>query len=577
MSTTKELPQGWDKITLESFVEICDELRSPVNVDERAGRIGPYPYFGATGQVGWIDDYLMDGEYVLLGEDGAPFLDPIKTKAYIVSGKCWVNNHAHVLKCFEGLGNNKYLMYFLNAFDYREVVNGTTRLKLTQSAMRQIPILVPPLPEQQRIVATIEQQFSRIDAVITSLQHAKAKLIRQRAAILKAAVEGTLTEGWRAQQPASETAEQQLQRILNERRAKWEDEHLAKMQGKGVMPKDDKWKDAYKEPGPPDTRNLPELPKEWIWASMGQISQIQGGIQKQPSRTPRNNAYPYLRVANVFRGRLDLSVIEKMELFGNELDTLRLEIGDLLIVEGNGSRSEIGRSALWHGEIQDCVHQNHIIRVRLQHIIPSYIDYYWNSPDGNNRVMEVAASTSGLYTLSISKIAKLPIPLPPLVEQQRIVSEIEQRLSIIAQSEVIIEANLIRADRMRLSILNEAFEGRLVPQDPKEEPASILLERIKEERVKREREDRQRRKEVAMSKSQDAKMKKAIAMERRPLHQILIEANRPVTPVDLFNKAGLKADAVEAFYEELRKEVVEGRIREVRPDDTRVYLEAVIK
>ena len=143
------LPTGWVKVSLEHVVEIHDDLRQPVNADERAGRPGAYPYYGATGRVGWIDDFLMEGEFVLLGEDGAPFLDPHKPKAYIVSGKCWVNNHAHVLKGVEGVCANRYLLYALNDADYRGYANGTTRLKLTQGAMRRIPIILAPFDEQR--------------------------------------------------------------------------------------------------------------------------------------------------------------------------------------------------------------------------------------------------------------------------------------------------------------------------------------------------------------------------------------------------------------------------------------------
>lgn len=103
-----ELPENWVAITLEDVAEVHDNLREPVNSSERSKRAGPYPYFGATGRVGWIDDYRQDGEYVLLGEDGAPFFDPTKDKAYLVSGKCWVNNHAHVLKGIGGLCINRY-------------------------------------------------------------------------------------------------------------------------------------------------------------------------------------------------------------------------------------------------------------------------------------------------------------------------------------------------------------------------------------------------------------------------------------------------------------------------------------
>ena len=108
-----------------------------------------FPYYGATGQVGWIDSFLTDGEYILLGEDGAPFLNPYAEKAYIIYGKTWVNNHAHILR---SKTNNEFLCYYLNYFNYKNYVSGTTRLKLTQAQMKKIPIPNIPSDEQSRII-----------------------------------------------------------------------------------------------------------------------------------------------------------------------------------------------------------------------------------------------------------------------------------------------------------------------------------------------------------------------------------------------------------------------------------------
>lgn len=119
------LPEGWKWVRLLGGAAICmDNRRKPINSKERATREGNIPYYGATGQVGWIDDYLTDEELILLGEDGAPFLDLHKAKAYIISGKAWVNNHAHILKSFMGHIGNVYLTYYLNTFDYRKYVSG---------------------------------------------------------------------------------------------------------------------------------------------------------------------------------------------------------------------------------------------------------------------------------------------------------------------------------------------------------------------------------------------------------------------------------------------------------------------
>ena len=159
-------PTGWAEFPLYAICEILDSQRKPVNSKEREKRVEKaktlYPYYGATGQVGLIDNYILDGDYLLLGEDGAPFLDRYANKAYSVSGRIWVNNHAHILK---PRINPTYMMYYLNAIQYRPYVTGTTRLKLTQEVMRNIPVLVPPLAEQARIISRVEQLFRVIDAI----------------------------------------------------------------------------------------------------------------------------------------------------------------------------------------------------------------------------------------------------------------------------------------------------------------------------------------------------------------------------------------------------------------------------
>ena len=193
---TKVLPTGWEFAKLENVVDILDNKRIPVNAKDRAQRQGKVPYYGATGQVGWIDDFLFDEELILLGEDGAPFLDSSKQKAYIIRGKSWVNNHAHVLRTKNGIPNT-YVKYYLDIVDYHEFVSGTTRLKLNQAAMREIPIPIAPPDQQKRIVAEIEKQFSRLDEAVANLKRIKANLKRYKAAVLKAAVEGKLTEAWR--------------------------------------------------------------------------------------------------------------------------------------------------------------------------------------------------------------------------------------------------------------------------------------------------------------------------------------------------------------------------------------------
>jgi type I restriction enzyme S subunit len=185
--------EDWIETYLPNVCDILDNLRKPINSAERTKRIEGkkecelYPYYGATGQVGFIDNYLTDGNYVLIGEDAAPFLDYTKDVAYKISGKTWVNNHAHILKSHY---NDDFLLHFLNQFQYRDFVTGTTRLKLTQSALKRIPVKLAPLPEQRAIVLKIENLFASLDKGIADLKTAQEQLKVYRQAVLKKAFEG---------------------------------------------------------------------------------------------------------------------------------------------------------------------------------------------------------------------------------------------------------------------------------------------------------------------------------------------------------------------------------------------------
>ena len=188
------IPKNWRWITLNDFAECLDNLRVPVNAKERSKRIGNIPYYGATGQTGWIDNYLTNEQLVLLGEDGAPFLDIFKDKAYIIDGKAWINNHVHILKSYFGDIGNRYLKYYLNNFDFKDYVSGTTRLKLTQFKMKNIPIPLPPFNEQQRIVDIIESLFSKLDRAKVLAQNIIDNYGLRRSAILHKAFTGELTD-----------------------------------------------------------------------------------------------------------------------------------------------------------------------------------------------------------------------------------------------------------------------------------------------------------------------------------------------------------------------------------------------
>jgi type I restriction enzyme S subunit len=384
----------------------------------------------------------------------------------------------------------KYLFWFLKAVrrDLVALGKGGTQSNISQTVIKAFPFLLPPLAEQHRIVAAIEEQTSRLDSARDALRRVQANLKRCRASVLKAACEGRLvpTEAELARREGREyePADVLLERIVAERRARWEAEELAKLARAGKVPKGEAWKQKYKEPASPDTADLPEIPEGWAWTSLAAIADLKGGVTKGQRNRQGDEvrSVPYLRVANVQRGYLDLSDVKEIEAPEAKIDELRLLRGDVLFNEG-GDRDKLGRGWVWQGEIPECIHQNHVFRARLytQGVQPKFVSWYGNSL-AQRYFMEEGKQTTNLASINLTKLGALPVPLPPLAEQERIIAEVERRLSALDALEATVERDLRRAERLRQSILKRAFEGKLVPQDPSDEPASALLERIRSER-----------------------------------------------------------------------------------------------
>ena len=372
--------------------------------------------------------------------------------------------------------------------DFASHLNAGDRPRVDFGQLRQFALALPPKDEQVRIADRLATLLDELAAGIATLQRCYEKLSLYRASVLKAAVEGELTAAWRKEHPDIEPASKLLQRILAERRQRWEQEQLHAYAEKGKAPPKN-WKAKYKEPVASDPTGLPDLPPSWSWVGLDQIGTIQGGLQKSPARVPKHNHFPYLRVANVHRGALRLDELHRFELTPEELRKLRLETGDVLLVEGNGSRKEIGRCALWNGEVEDCVHQNHIIRARPSDgVLSQYLNIFLNSPMGQLAIQQTASSTSGLYTLSVKKVRGLSIVLPPVAEQRAIIEHVAAHTSAVDEVGRSLADKLSHANGLRQSILHCAFTGNLLPQDPNDELAAELLERIARERKARHRQ-----------------------------------------------------------------------------------------
>lgn len=345
-----------------------------------------------------------------------------------------------------------------------------------------------PAAEQARICDEVEKQFTRLDASVASLQRVKANLKRYRASVLKAACEGRLvpTEAELARQEGRsfESGEELLKRILKERRARWEADQLAKMKAAGKVPRDGSWKGKYEEPASPEL-SAESSPGQSGWAT-ATVEQCTTLVTK--GTTPTSVGFPFrtegvafVKVENLRRGRIDRASIDCFidEEAHTALKRSALEAGDVLI----SIAGTIGRLAVVRSEDVPA-NTNQAVAIARGSDMGLDSDFLLMALESTVVQTQARARMRGgaMNNISLGDVRGFSLPLPPLPEQQRIVSEVQRRLSVVDELEATVETNLARCARLRQSILKMAFAGRLVPQDPNDEPASVLLERIKSAR-----------------------------------------------------------------------------------------------
>lgn len=373
----------------------------------------------------------------------------------------------HVLRpsCIE----QRYLWYWLVSRGFRgrakrNMSGSAGQLRVPVSYLRETKIPLPPAPEQRRIVARIDALFAEVAEGEAALTEARKALEKFRRALLKAAVTGELTADWREENSVDETGADVLARIAKSRSA----EGRAKGRGRRAA-----------DSPPLHTADLPVLPEGWAWGTLGEIAEIVGGATVDRKRKPIDPVtVPYLRVANVQRGHVDLTQVKTITVERTSATKLTLQPGDLLLNEG-GDRDKIGRGWVWDGAIQNVIHQNHVFRARLRDdgLNPYFVSHYANEM-GRRFFIEEGKQTTNLASISLSKISQLPIPIPPPAEAVGILRRVSEALAACSDTLGVLDTEAADAARLKQSILKAAFEGHLVPQDAADEPASALLPRI---------------------------------------------------------------------------------------------------
>ena len=379
------LPDGWCLTDIGELLINRDGERKPVSSVIRSKQTSKiYDYYGAAGVIDKVDSYLFDERLLLIGEDGANLLSRNKNNAFFAEGRYWVNNHAHVLDA-----TDKNLLDFIaiviNSMKLDDYITGSAQPKLSQDNLNKIPIVLPPLAEQQRIIAEIKKWFTLIDQIEQDKADLQTTIELTKSKILDLAIHGKLIP----QDPNDEPAIELLKRINPD-----------------FTPCDNG-----------------HYPVGWIETILGELFSHNTG--KALNSSNKEGIFKdYLTTSNVYWNKFDFTAIKQMPFKESELNKCTVTKGDLLVCEGG----DIGRSAIWNYDYDICI-QNHIHRLRpkIDLCVPFY--YYTFAYLKENNL--IGGKGIGLLGLSSNALHKIEMPLPPLAEQQRIVQKIEELFSVL--------------------------------------------------------------------------------------------------------------------------------------------------
>lgn len=448
------LPAGWVRATLG---ELCEVNPRSFDVEPEDGDlISQVPMAFVEAQTGRMDastqvryEDVKKKSLTRFQENDVLFakITPcmengkIAKASGLVGGRALGSTEFHVLRSCGGV-LPEYIAHYLLQRDVRveaerHMSGAVGQRRVPRPYLEGLGIPVPPLAEQRRIVAKINEQIAHIETGEAAARSALAGATRLA-------------------------------------------EHITGQGACGALGDEDRFP-AGLAAADADDGDLPALPKGWYWSRLGEIAAVVGGVTKD-SKKQGDPAYvevPYLRVANVQRGKLLLDNVTTIRVPSAKAEALRLEKGDVLLNEG-GDRDKLGRGWIWEGQVDGCIHQNHVFRARVigEVIHPTLLAWHANS-FGKLWCERNGKQTVNLASISLRKIKLLPVPIPPQELQEQLVKEIEGHLENVRVGQSLAEDAFAQAQELRAALLHTAFTGALVPQDPADEPASDLLDRIR--------------------------------------------------------------------------------------------------
>ena len=437
-----DFPKGWLWTKLGDIIEPSKERANPQKIEH-------VPYISL--------EHIETDTGQLLGCGCSSEVKSTKTKfkrGDVLYGKLRPYLNKVYLSDFEGICSTDILVFskdefYSNAFLFYRLlcpdfvnyashnVSGVNLPRVNFQTLSQFKLLLPPLPEQHRIVAKIEELFTKLDAGIDALHKVGAQLKRYRQSVLKAAFEGKLTEAWRAE------LQDEIESI---------------------------------------SLVASDLPDGWVWTTLGEISEINPRIDKQSIDDDLEITFLPMKRVEELTGKIDLSETKRSSEVKRKSYTAFRD-GDVLFAKVTPCM-ENGKIAVAH-DLKNGIGfgstEFHVIRL-LEERSTQFFFFYFIQQKFRQDAKRAMTSAVGLLRVPTDYMRKVPIPLPPLAEQEAIVSEVKRRLSVADEVEQTVVTELKRAEQLRQSILKKAFSGGLVPQDSSDEPASVLLERISAEK-----------------------------------------------------------------------------------------------
>lgn len=434
----------------------------------------------------------------------------------------------------------KYIHYWIMSPDVQNSIGAiqsgsTSQVELSKQAVENTPIPLAPLDQQKIIVSKIEELFSHIDTGIEGLKQTKAKLQQYRHSVLQYAVTGKLTEKWREQNADKlESADKLLERILTERHTNWEQEQLKTFSKKGGFPKDDKWKEKYKEPPVADVSLLPGLPAQWVWSTITQLGELNRGKSKH---RPRNDpilyggSYPFIQTGDV---RAADGVLKTYTQTYSEKGLAQSRLwpkGTLCItIAANIAETAIlGIDACFPDSVVGFVPHDKSVSVE-------YIEFFFRTAKQN---LDRYAPATAQKNINLEILESVAVPLMSIAEQQVLVLTVSEKLEAANRAENLVDSKIKHSSALKASILTKAFSGELAP-NKSAQSALELLEEIKLEKQQLVKE--------AKGKS---KREKKMTAGHKSLVSVLKTIKDPVSPEELMQLADFSHEEVEEFYIEL--------------------------